>query len=72
MDISVIEAMLEKQGYVASLWHVTDVAEVRPDLTPEQCMKVLKLCERVHDAEIGINWDVLSYHADNLFPKGGE
>ena len=62
---------LETHGYIATLWHIDDVQEVRPDLTPEQCIEVLKECERQHDATIGINWDVLIFHADELFPQGG-
>ena len=62
---------LATHGYIATLWHIDDVLEVRSDLTPEQCIEVLKECERQHDATIGINWDVLSFHADELFPQGG-
>ena len=42
---------------------------VRPDLTDAQCMEVLLECDRRHNAEIGINWDVIGVHADSLFPE---
>lgn len=70
MDTSAIKTTLEAHGYIANLWHIDDVKEIRPDLTPEQCMEVLSQCEDKHDANIGINWDVLRFHADNLFPEG--
>jgi hypothetical protein len=32
-------------------------------------MEVLLECDRRHNAEIGINWDVIGVHADSLFPE---
>ena len=53
---------------IAVSWHIDDVREVRPDLTDDQCREVLAQAKHRHDAEIGINWDVLDAHADYLFP----
>jgi hypothetical protein len=50
-------------------WHVDDVKEVRPDLTNDQAREVLAQAKHRHDASIGINWDVLAIHADDLFPR---
>jgi len=61
--------LLAQRGYVASLWNTEDVQSLRPDLSDEQSMVVLDECMRRHDAEIGINWYVIGFHADNLFPK---
>jgi hypothetical protein len=48
-------------------WCIEDVKEVAPDLTDEQCRQVLYLaCERRHDAEIGVNWDVLKSWANEV------
>jgi hypothetical protein len=52
-------------------WHIDDVKEVRPDLTDAQAREVLVLADREHDATVGINWDVLRFHADYLFPEEG-
>ena len=71
MDTSTIKTTLEEHGYITNLWHIDDVKEVRSDLTRKQCLEVLRECERQHDANIGINWDVLRFHAEDLFPKGG-
>lgn len=64
-----IDAWLEENGYIALLWAVDDVLEVRPDLTNEQAMEVLKKVERRHDCTIGVTWDTLEWTADDLFPK---
>ena len=69
MDTSKIKRQLAKHGMIADIWCIEDVKSVRPDLTDGQCMQVLELCERRHDAEIGINWLVIGCHADDLFPK---
>lgn len=50
-------------------WHIEDVAEIRPDLSVEQSREVLAAVREEHDAEIGVNWDVIRYHADELFPR---
>ncbi len=52
-------------------WHIDDVKEVRPDLSEAQARDVLDQAKRRHDASIGITWDVLAIHADDLFPRQG-
>ena len=67
--ITKLRKLLQAQGYICSLWHITDVKEVRPDLTDAQCMQVLERCQNSHDACAGINWDVIEIHADDMFPE---
>ena len=55
-------------GLLISIWLAEDVLNVRPDLTREQAQQVLAAAERHHDANIGINWDFLEFHANLLFP----
>ena len=50
-------------------WHIDDVHNIREDLTAEQCAEVLEAVGDNHDAEVGVNWDVISWHADDLFPE---
>jgi hypothetical protein len=52
-------------------WHIDDVKEVRPHLTDAQAREVLEHAKDQRDASIGINWDVLTFHADHLFPVEG-
>lgn len=49
-------------------WHIEDVQNIRADLTDEQAAHVLQVADRRHDAEIGINCDVLRFHAGELYP----
>lgn len=54
---------------IAIIWSVVDVQGLRPDLTDEQAMEVLKSAKSKHDADIGVNWDTLRIVADSLYPK---
>ena len=66
--------LLAQDDWIGIFWHIDDVRNVRPDLTPEQAWRVLEECERYHNPEVGINWMTLSVVADNLFgmaPQGG-
>ena len=72
MDILQLKNQLEQHGYIGILWHIDDVKGVRPDLTDEQCMEVLEQCDRRHDAEMGISWQVIEIHAADLFPEPRE
>lgn len=49
------------------LWSVDDVLhEGNPDVTRAQAEEVLGRMERHKDATIGMNWDVLNYHLDEV------
>ena len=45
-------------------WTIEDIRSLGFNCTDEQGSKVLSDVERYHDAEIGINWDVIRYHAE--------
>ena len=68
MNDEKIRSYLAKTGRIAIFWGVDDVKSVRPDLTDDQCMEVLEQCDDKHDANIGISWDVIEFHAGYLFP----
>ena len=57
------------EPYVLFEWHCADVQTVRPDLTDEQALDVLLTAKHYHDANVGINWDVLKIWADELYPR---
>lgn len=40
-------------------WSVDDVKEMKPGLTEEQCRDVLSYIGRHHNANEGINWEVI-------------
>ena len=56
---------------ISITWHVDDVAGIRPDLNADQCFEVLIRANDSHDANIGINWTVLEYCAEQLYPEAG-
>lgn len=60
--------MNDLQDSISVSWHISDVQAVRPDLTDDQAREVLSYAKRKHDAEIGINWDVLKSIANMKFP----
>lgn len=51
---------------ISIVWGIEDVKAVAPKLTDAQCREVLQTAERQHDASVGINWDVLKFHAENI------
>jgi hypothetical protein len=51
---------------VAKIWHVDDVFSINPKLNREQARLVLKMAIDNHDANIGINWDVLKEYASQV------
>lgn len=61
--------MLLEDDEIAIVWSVADVLEVRPDLTEDQAYEVLQTAKNKHDANLGINWDVLAIHAEWEFPE---
>ncbi len=54
---------------IAVKWGLEDVQSIREDLSDEQASAVLQAADRCHNAEVGINWDVLRTIADDLFPE---
>ena len=54
--------------WISIRWHIDDILSMRPDLTDDQARQVLSYLKRGHDANIGINWDVIEIVADNEFP----
>ena len=60
------------EWYLSDDWHIEDVQSVRPDLDEDQCLEVLDTMANRFDANDGINWDVIRYTADNLYPTTEE
>jgi hypothetical protein len=47
-------------------WHISDVQDVREDLTDDEARRVLKELKIGYDANIGINWEVIEIAIDNI------
>ena len=57
---------------IAIIWSLEDVQEIRPDLSDDECMKVLSLIENKHDASLGVTWSTLDFWAYYLYPNLNE
>lgn len=55
--------------YLADNWFIEDVQNVRPDLERGQCLEVLRMLADRFDANIGINWELISFWADEMYPE---
>mgnify|MGYP006289045967 CR=1 FL=1 len=64
--------MNKDRTYITIKWFVDDVQDIRNDLNEQQCMEVLNMAKKEHDATIGINYEVLEHWANFLFPKNEE
>ena len=62
----------ENELSIAIVWHVDDVLRVRQDLSREQAWIVLRHAHYRHDANVGINWEVLAAHSESLFAEREE
>lgn len=52
-------------------WHIADVAQRAREIgcqriTPDQCREVLRRVKKNHDCEVGVNWDVLDVHINDV------
>ena len=61
--------------WMASWWHISDIhiqaniaegidSDEADEITDEQAREVLRLMDKNHDANIGINWDVIDHWID--------
>jgi len=57
------------ERFIDDRWYESDVQSERPDLTSDQAWEVLQAIQRNHDADIGINWDVIRCVAEELYPE---
>jgi hypothetical protein len=55
------------------IWSTEDVLMqadlMNIELTEEQADDILSNVERYHDANVGINWDVIDFHIDNYLDE---
>jgi phage gp46-like protein len=66
---------LTDPDWIASWWSIDDVKEVYLGdeewemLTDEEAREVLRLADKYHDADVGLNWDVFSSWADHVYAQ---
>ena len=54
---------------IAIVWSAEDVKQECEWLTDDESCDVLNALEHRHDACIGINWEVIYYTAEQMYPK---
>jgi hypothetical protein len=54
---------------ICHVWHVDDVLSLNKGLDRAQARSVLQLVAETHNAEVGINWEVLSIAADIVLDR---
>jgi hypothetical protein len=63
-------ARLTNPDWIASWWHIDDVTDCCDwqgfDLTDDDAREVLRLADKYHDSENGINWAVLQSWVDHI------
>ena len=65
-------ARLTNPDWIASWWHIDDVKEQYlgdgeySELTDEEAREVLRLADKYHDCENGLNWEVFDSWADHV------
>lgn len=57
------------ENKISLVWSVEDVLSVWGTLSEEQAKQVLDRVERCHDANLGVNWEVISITAQEMFPQ---
>lgn len=64
-----VDTYIANANYFISLrWYVSDVQEVRPDLSVEQCIELLNRMRDNHDANVGVSWETIDAVAEMLYP----
>lgn len=67
-------ARLTDPDWVASWWHISDIHgqangwgdDEQNEITDEEAREVLRLLNKYHDANSGINWDVIDGWIDHI------
>jgi hypothetical protein len=54
---------------ICHAWHIDDVFSLNKGLDRAQARSALQLVAETHNAEVGINWDVLSIAADIVLER---
>lgn len=54
------------KDFIEIRWFIDDVKMIDDSLTYDQCKKVLEIAKRNHDANIGINFEVLQNIIENV------
>lgn len=77
-ELEKVIGIIKDPNYLFMSWHVDDVFAVVEDrfdsveFSQEEAQQVLENMHRSHDASIGVNWDVIESHIDNVLEERGK
>lgn len=60
---------LTDPNWLAEWWHIDDVKGLEETLTDEEAQDVLRMVNKRHDCNIGINWDFIQYFIDEIIDE---
>ncbi len=69
VEAQAVAAILKEywKDQIAYVWDIEDVQAQRPSLTDEQAREVLDRLMDTHDANYGINWEIIDVNIAALF-----
>lgn len=67
-EVNAAKEILKKAGYIACFWHTSDIVEKALadgiELSEENIQQIRESIEARHDANEGINWNIISAYID--------
>lgn len=76
--VAIAKTILRQTGYVPFLWHIDDVRgliedrEIKITLTDAECLEILDNAYENHNAEFGMNWDVIEAELELFLERQAE
>lgn len=55
--------------FISIKWYSSDVWHRCKLLTASECVNVLERAYAKHDASVGMNWDVIDFWIESLYPR---
>ena len=57
--------LVDSDSFISLRWYVADVQALEPSLTDDDASEILARVKISHDADVGVNWEVIQYHIDD-------
>ena len=68
----ILQGQSNMNDSISITWHIDDVrGESNYILNDDQCREVLRLVDKYHDCNIGVNWDVIRSYAEQVAENEG-
>ena len=57
--------LVDSEDFISLRWYVTDVQALDSSLTDNDAREILARVKISHDADVGVNWEVIQFHIDD-------